>query len=414
VHALRGIDIELFRGELVVLLGPSGSGKSTFLIALVLGYALKPVPVPVDMAAIQRGTLEVTVDDDGETRVKEVFAVSAPVSGQMLRIDSKVGDEVVAGETVLAVMQPTAPEFLDARSRRQAEAEVKAAEAALALAEAERAKAKAELEFARAEYERARELARKGNISGSARDRAEMEANSRQAALETAAANVRVRTFALETAKARLIEPEMVTEGGGVQIRAPVSGRVLRLLQESEQVVQAGTPLIEIGDPTDIEIKTDLLSSEAVKVSEGDEVIVTGWGGPGNLAGRVRRVEPSGFTKVSALGIEEQRVNVIIDFAGDAAARKGLAHGYRVDAKVVIWRGTDILTVPLGALFRDGSDWAVFKVEDGDARLTRVKIGRDGAFDAEVLEGLKEGDAVILHPSDRIHDGVGVERRNSR
>ena len=148
VHALRGIDIELFRGELVVLLGPSGSGKSTFLIALVLGYALKPVPVPVDMAAIQRGTLEVTVDDDGETRVKEVFAVSAPVSGQMLRIDSKVGDEVVAGETVLAVMQPTAPEFLDARSRRQAEAEVKAAEAALALAEAERAKAKAELEFA--------------------------------------------------------------------------------------------------------------------------------------------------------------------------------------------------------------------------------------------------------------------------
>jgi HlyD family secretion protein len=241
-----------------------------------------------------------------------------------------------------------------------------------------------------------------------------MEANSRQAALETAAANVRVRTFALETAKARLIEPEMVTEGGGVQIRAPVSGRVLRLLQESEQVVQAGTPLIEIGDPTDIEIKTDLLSSEAVKVSEGDEVIVTGWGGPGNLAGRVRRVEPSGFTKVSALGIEEQRVNVIIDFAGDAAARKGLAHGYRVDAKVVIWRGTDILTVPLGALFRDGSDWAVFKVEDGDARLTRVKIGRNGAFDAEVLEGLKEGDAVILHPSDRIHDGVGVERRNSR
>jgi len=386
------------------------------LIVLILGYALGPSPVLVDVAVLTRGPLEVTVDDDGETRVKDVFTVSAPVTGQMLRIESKVGDQVEAGKTVLAVMQPTYPEFLDARSRKQAEAEVKAAEAALALAEAEREKAKAELNFARAEFERARELARKGNISASARDRAEMEANSRAAALNTAAANVNVRAFALETAKARLIEPESVTDIGGsccVRIRAPVSGRILRLLQESEQVVDAGTPLIEIGDPDDLEVKVDLLSSDAVKVKAGDEVIITGWGGLGDLTGRVRRVEPSGFTKVSALGIEEQRVNVIIDFIGDAKERTGLAHGYRVDAKIVIWKGADVLTVPLGALFRDRSEWAVFAVEGGRARRTRVKIGRTGAFDAEVLDGLQPGANVILHPSDRIDDGVAIEVRNS-
>lgn len=385
-------------------------------VALVLAYALRPVPVLVDVAVLARGTLEVTVDDDGETQVKDVFTVSAPVTGHMLRIESKVGDEVEAGKTVLAVMQPTFPEFLDARSRRQAEAEVKAAEAALALAKAESDKAQAELNFARAELERARELASKGTISKSARDRAEMEADSREAALKTAMANVNVRAFALETAKARLIEPEIVTDTSGsccVRIRAPVSGRILRLLQESEQVVNAGTPLIEIGDPADLEVKVDLLSSEAVKVKAGDPVIITGWGGAGELTGRVRRVEPSGFTKVSALGIEEQRVNVIIDFTGDPETRKGLAHGYRVDAKVVVWKGEDVLTVPLGALFRERNEWAVFKVEDGEARLTRVRIGRNGAFDAEVLDGLQAGDTVILHPSDRVEGGVAVALRNS-
>lgn len=387
------------------------------LVVLFLAYALRPTPILVDVAVIERGTLEVTVDDDGETQVKEVFTVSAPVTGHMLRIDGKVGDQVEAGKTVLAVMQPTYPEFLDARSRKQAEAEVKAAEAALALANAERDKAQAELNFARAEFERASELARKGNISGSASDRAKMEADSREAAVKTAEANVDVRAFALETARARLIEPESVSDIGGsccVRIRAPVSGRILRLLQESEQVVQAGTPLIEIGDPADLEIKVDLLSSDAVKVKVGDKVIVSGWGGSGDLIGKVRRVEPSGFTKVSALGIEEQRVNVIIDFDGEADGRQGLAHGYRVDAKIVIWRGEDILTVPLGALFRIGKDWAVFKVTDGVAQSTKVQIGRNGAFDAELKGGLEAGATVILHPSDRVEDGVRVEVRNSQ
>jgi HlyD family secretion protein len=391
-------------------------GGIAVIVVLVLAFALRPAPIRVDVAVIERGVLEVTVDDDGETQVKEVFTVSAPVTGHMLRIDSKVGDQVEAGKTVLAVMQPTFPEFLDARSRKQAEAEVKSAEAALALAKAEAEKAQAELNFARAEFERARELARKGTISKSARDRAEMEADSREAALNTAMANVNVRAFALETAKARLIEPESEFDTSGsccVRIRAPVSGRVLRLLQESEQVVQAGTPLIEIGDPADLEIKVDLLSSDAVKVNAGDKVIISGWGGPGDLIGKVRRVEPSGFTKVSALGIEEQRVNVIIDFDGKPEDRPGLAHGFRVDAKIVIWRGDDILTVPLGALFRVGKDWAVFTVENGKAHLTKVRIGHNGAFNAELLSGLEEGATVILHPSDRVEDGVRVEVRNS-
>jgi HlyD family secretion protein len=391
-------------------------GGIAVIIVVALALAMRPTPILVDVAVVERGTLEVTVDDDGETQVKEVFTVSAPVTGHMLRIDSKVGDQVEAGKTVLAVMQPTFPEFLDARSRKQAEAEVKAAEAALALAKAEAEKAQAELNFARAEFERAHELARKGTISKSARDRAEMEADSREAAVNTAMANVNVRAFALETAKARLIEPESEFDISGsccVRIRAPVSGRVLRLLQESEQVLQAGTPLIEIGDPADLEIKVDLLSSDAVKVKVGDKVIISGWGGPGDLIGKVRRVEPSGFTKVSALGIEEQRVNVIIDFDGKPEDREGLAHGFRVDAKIVIWRGEDILMIPLGALFRVGRDWAVFTVEDGTAHLAKVRIGRNGAFDAELLGGLEAGAAVILHPSDRIEDGVRVEVRNS-
>ena len=389
-------------------------GVAAFVIVAIV-FAFRPAPVLVDVAVIERGTLEVTVEDDGETRVKEVFTVSAPITGHMLRIDGKVGDKVVAGETVLAEMLPQAPEFLDVRSRREAETEVKAAEAALVLAEAERDKAQAELNFAKAELIRAKELARKGNISKSSLDRAEMEANSRDAALSTSVANVKVRSFALETAKARLIDPGPIAKPAGsccVSIRAPVSGRILHLIQESEQVVEAGTPLVEIGDPVDLEIKVDLLSSDAVNVKEGDRVIIEGWGGPKALIGRVRRVEPSGFTKVSALGIEEQRVNVIIDFVGDPDEREGLAHGYRVDAKIVVWSGADVLTVPLGALFRDGGEWAVFVVEDGSARLTRVEIGRNGTFDAEVLGGLEAGAMVILHPSDRIQDGVAVELRN--
>lgn len=391
-------------------------GGVAALVILAMIFAFRPAPVLVDVAVIERGTLEVTVEDDGETRVKDVFTVSAPITGHMLRIDGKVGDKVVAGETVLAEMLPQAPEFLDVRSRREAEAEVKAAEAALVLAKAERDKAQAELNFAKAELVRAKELARKGNISKSSLDRAEMEANSRQAALGTSVANVDVRTFALETAKARLIDPGPVAKTAGaccVSIRAPVSGRILHLIQESEQVVEAGTPLVEIGDPVDLEIKVDLLSSDAVNVKEGDRVIIEGWGGPEDLIGKVRRVEPSGFTKVSALGIEEQRVNVIIDFVGDPNEREGLAHGYRVDARIIVWSGEGVLTVPLGALFRDGGQWAVFVVQDGTARLTRVEIGRNGPFDAEILGGLEPGATVILHPSDRIHDGAPVELRNA-
>ncbi|MEM9683710.1 MAG: HlyD family efflux transporter periplasmic adaptor subunit, partial [Pseudomonadota bacterium] len=388
-------------------------GGVAALVIVAMVFAFRPAPVLVDVAVIERGTLEVTVEDDGETRVKDVFTVSAPITGHMLRIDGKVGDKVVAGETVLAEMLPKAPEFLDVRSRREAEAEVKAAEAALVLANAERDKAQAELNFARAELKRAKELARKGNISKSSLDRAEMEANSRDAALSTSVANVKVRSFALETAKARLIDPgPIAAKSAGaccVSIRAPVSGRILHLIQESEQVVEAGTPLVEIGDPVDLEIKVDLLSSDAVNVKEGDRVIIEGWGGPKALIGRVRRVEPSGFTKVSALGIEEQRVNVIIDFVGDPGEREGLAHGYRVDAKIVVWSGADVLTVPLGALFRDGGKWAVFVVEEGTARLTRVEIGRNGGV-AEVAGVSRDARGEVPQDQPGLSVGLYFER----
>jgi HlyD family secretion protein len=383
-------------------------------VAVTLVYAFWPRPVPVDMATVERGDLTVHIDAEGETRVRDVYVVSAPIAGRMLRIERKAGDVVTAGKTLLARIQPSAPTFLDARSRRQAEAEVKAAEAAMLLARAERDRAAAELDYADAELERARALSSRGNISASNLDRAEMEVKTRRAALATAGAQLEVRRFELETARAALIEPAARLDEIGtccVDLPAPIDGSVLRILTESEGVVQAGTPLVEIGDPRDLEIVVDLLSSDAVKVAPGAAVLIGGWGGGQDLKGTVRRVEPFGFTKTSALGIDEQRVNVIIDFDGDPEQRAKLGHGFRVDTRIEIWRGEGLLTLPVSALFREGDTWAVFAVRDARAVLTPVDIGQRNGRRAEVLNGLQAGDRVILHPSDRIDDGIAVEAR---
>lgn len=386
------------------------------LAAAALGYAFWPQPVPVDVAAVARGDLQATIDGEGRTRVREIYVVSAPMSGYLRRIERHVGDPVSAHDTVLATIQPTDPTFLDRRARAQAEASVKAAEAAFALAEAERARAEAELEFARAELQRSEELARRNTISQSDLDRARLQMRTQQAALATADATVTMRRYELETARAALIEPgEAAGANEGslccVDVRSPVHGQILRLIHESEGVVSAGEPLLEIGDPRDLEIVVDLLSSDAVQVAVGAAVLIEDWGGAGNLAGRVRRVEPYGFTKLSALGIEEQRVNVIIDLEDPPDRWRLLGHGFRVDARIVVWTGSEVLKVPIGALFRDGDVWAVFVAEDGRARLRRIKIGHGNAREAEIVEGLREGEAVILYPGDRIGDGVRVERR---
>jgi HlyD family secretion protein len=385
-------------------------------VAAGLVYAFWPQPLPVDLAVVARGPLRVSVDEEGETRVKDVYVVSAPVAGRLLRIDGEVGDEVVAGQTVVATLQEAEPEFLNLRARRQAEAEVKAAEAALTLAQAEVQSAEAELEFARSDLTRAQALAGRETIAARTLDRAELEVKTRTAALASARAELQVRQSELETARAALIEPgidPITGRGGFVELRAPVSGRILRIPDESERVVEAGTPLLEIGDPGHLEVVVDLLSQDAVRVEPDAPVMIEDWGGGNVLRGRVRRVEPYGFTKVSALGIEEQRVNVIVDFVDPAAARRSLGHGYRVMARIIVWQGDDVLTLPVGALFRQGGDWAVYVDEDGRATQRAVTIGHRNSLHAEVLDGLQPGETVVLHPSDRVGDGVRIVARGA-
>ena len=292
---------------------------------------------------------------------------------------------------------------------------MKAAEATLALAQAELNRVRAELTFARSELERARRLVLRNNISKRALDKAGRDVSTGQAAEESATATVRMRRHQLEMARAMLITPSQKNgKAGGqccVDVRAPVSGRVLRLIQESEGVIAAGTPLLEIGDPSDLEIVVDLLSSDAVKVREGAAVMIEGWGGEAVLKGTVRRIEPYGFTKISALGIEEQRVNAIIDFAEPRQKWNSLGHGFRVETRIVVWQGENVLKLPLSALFRQGEDWAVFALVAGKARLRTLTIGRSNQSEAELKDGLAEGDRVVLHPSDRIADGVALVAR---
>lgn len=391
------------------------------LVGAGLTLAFWPRPLEVDMAVAERTTLAVTVRGDGETRVREVFLVSSPIAGELLRIDADVGDPVVAGETLLADIRPEVPAFLNLRTRSERQAALHAAEAALSLAEAEVERDQAELEFAQVEFKRAQELSARGNISVSRLDQARTNVRTRQAALSTTAAALRVREFELQNAQAALMNPDQAISGAGGEegsasqccfpILAPITGQILRVIQESATVVQSGTPLIELGDPADLEIVVDYLSADAVRISPGDRVLIDRWGGPGVLPGTVRRIEPYGFTKTSALGIDEQRVNVIIDFAVERAVWERLGHGYRVEAAVILWEAQDALTVPLGALFRQGQDWAVYAVESGKASLRTLRLGRRNDEQAQVLEGLEEGEQVVLYPSDRVSEGVGVVER---
>ncbi|GAA6155300.1 HlyD family efflux transporter periplasmic adaptor subunit [Pyruvatibacter sp. HU-CL02332] len=391
---------------------------------IVLGaiaLAFMPQAVPADLVEVQRGSLAVTVHEEGRTRVKDIYTVSAPVGGRLLRIRSDVGDPVTERVTVVATIQPTDPSFLDARSLGQAEALAKAAEAARTLAEADVARAQAELDFAQSEYRRAKSLAAKGTVSQARLDKARLDMRTRAAALDEAKAAFKMRDFELENARALLIQPgeadgdvDTGALGCCVPVRAPITGRVLRIMQESEAIVLPGAPLIEVGDAADLEIVVDLLSEDAVRVSEGDRVLVEDWGGTQDLNGTVRRIEPFGFTKVSALGIEEQRVNVIIDFEDTPEAWSALGHGYRLDTRIFVWEAEDVLKLPVSALFRDGDAWVVFREAEGEAALTPVEIGRRNALEAEVVAGLEAGDRVVVHPSDRVVDGVSLEPRGLR
>lgn len=383
------------------------------VLALVasIGWALWPRPISVETAIVETGDLQVTVEEDGTSRIREVFHVSVPVTGRLTRVSLHAGDSVLQGQT-LASIQPVDPGLLDERSRRVAEAAVQAAMAGIAVAEAGLAQAEANSNFAQAELERTTTLAERGLVSTQAEDRVILAAQTAQKGVEAARATLLMHQRELESAQAALIEGGSSTTGACcVEVKAPASGRVLSVFTESEQVMQPGTPLMDIGDPDDLEVQVDVLSNDAVRIVEGARAAVEDWGGE-PLRAEVVLVDPMATTKVSALGIEEQRTGVTLRFLDGPESRPGLGHGYRVTARIVVWEGKDLITVPLGALFRSGQDWSVFVVEDGVARRRTLTLGQRNADHAEVLGGLKPGETIIIHPGDNVVDGRSVTSWN--
>ncbi|WP_417666333.1 efflux RND transporter periplasmic adaptor subunit [Roseibium sp.] len=390
-------------------------GLLVLAATLGIAYAMWPRPVPVDLMAIERGSLTVSIDEEGETRIREVYEVNTPVTGRVLRVEREAGDEVVADFTVIAQLQPIDPEFLDLRTEAEMRASLEASRAGRDLAEAAVSRARAELSFAETDLERIRQLANTETVSQRRLDEARLAHDTKKAELATAEATLNIRIHELERAETQLISPvELIRQRDScacIPLYAPVNGKVLRILKKSEGVLPAGTVIAEVGDPRDLEIIVDLLSADAVRVEPGLRVLIDEWGGDAPLNGRVKRVEPFGFTKVSALGIEEQRVNVVVQLTDSVDAYGKLAHGFRVEAAIVLWEGDDILTLPLTALFRSGDDWAVFVVEDGVAVRRTVQRGHANGLEVEIVGGLSEGDTVVVHPGNRVDDGMAVVAR---
>lgn len=378
--------------------------------------SVQPEVVPVDMVAVASGPMEVTVNADGRTEIRDVYDVAAPVAGKVLRAPVTVGKKVTANETVVARIEPGEPAFLDQRARAQAEAAIAQAEAALALARAQTASAEADLNNSQRSLNRIFDLHERGTAPEAQLEQAETALNVAAAQLDSAHATEEMRASELAAAKAVLIEPgQRETSAQGeccIEITAPVSGTVLSVSSMSARPVQAGATLLSIGPTEDLEIVVELLSNDAVRLSPGAPAHIERWGGERALDAEVREIEPAAFTKISALGIEEQRVRVILEFA-EGQEVPPLGHNFRVYARVVEWSAEDALQVPISALFRDGEDWAVFVVDGDVARLVKLDIGRRNSDFAQVLGGLSSGDLVITHPSDRIGDGVLVTTREA-
>lgn len=383
---------------------------SVALVAGLVAVALWPRPVDVDLATISRGVLVVTVDEEGRTRVRDRFVVAAPVAGRVLRIELEPGDRVSRGDPI-ARLQPEPPALLDARTRAEAVAAVQSAEAVLGHARAEEQRARAALAQAQRELTRTRNLTAAGVTTKQDLDTRELDASMAAEALNAAVFAVRAAAADLERARARAAISNGGSGVGNVVVRAPIDGVVLQQLRESETVVPAGEPLVVLGDPEQIEIVTDLLSTDAVRVRIGARATIEQWGGEAPLPAIVRRVEPGGFTKVSALGVEEQRVNVVLDLVDDGESGVVLGDAYRVEARIILWEGADVLKVPTSALFREKTQWAVYVVEKGRARLTTIEIGHQTGQEAEVISGLSPGSVVIVHPGDLVRDGVRIKNR---
>lgn len=385
---------------------------SAVVIGTLTAVALWPRAVVVELATVSRGPLVVTIDEEGRTRVRDRFVVTAPVTGRVLRIELEPGDRVARG-TVIAHVRPESPPLLDARTRAEAIAALASADASVGHARAEEQRARAALAQAQRELTRTRRLTGAGVTTAQDLDVREADVSLAEEAVKAAEFAVRAAVADVERARARLANSAPEIAGAtAVAVKAPADGVVLQRLRESESVVPAGEPLVEIGDPQQMEIVTDLLSTDAVRVKPGARATVEQWGGDMALDAIVRRIEPAGFTKVSALGVEEQRVNVVLDFVDDSGECAQLGDGYRVEARIVLWEAPRVLKVPTNALFREGTRWAVYVVSGGRARRTFVEIGHQTGQEAEVLDGVSEGMTIIVHPGDLVRDGGRVAVRS--
>ncbi|MCC6473723.1 MAG: efflux RND transporter periplasmic adaptor subunit [Burkholderiales bacterium] len=380
-------------------------------VALALAWAFAPRPAPVEVAAVARGAFEQIVEEDGKTRVRERYVVSAPLAGRLARIALEPGDAVKAGATV-AVLYPADPSLLDPRTTRELEERVGAAQAALEQARAESARAEIALAQAKIDAARDARLAKEGFLSQSAREKTDLDLRLKARMLEAARFAQQGAEHGLAQARAALLRardlPAARSAAARWPISSPVAGRVLRVLQKSETVVAIGTPLVELADPAALEIVVDVLSADATRIAPGATVAIDAGAGYA-LAGRVRMVEPGAFTKVSALGVEEQRVNVLVDFTSAPESVRGLGDGYRVDVRITTFEKADAVTVPVSALFREDGDWKVFAASDGRAHKRAVKIGGRNPVSAWVESGLEPGERVIVYPGDSVAEGSRVE-----
>ncbi len=383
-------------------------------VVALLVLALRPQPIEADFTKVLRGSLQITLDEEGKTRVRDRYMVSAPVAGRVSRIEHEPGDSVDAGRTVLARFYPSAPQLLDNRARAIAEGRVKAAEATLEKQRVELLRAQAEQRHARVEFERSEKMHADGLLAANQMDSVKLQVETTTELVHAAKTGIKLAQRELETAQASLIQSGSASnsENSIILLRSPINGVILRRLQESEAVIQSGEPLVEVADPDKLEIVSDMLSTDAVQINPGDQVLIEQWGGEKTLQGRVRRIEPYGFTKISALGVEEQRVNVIVDFEDVQQAWEALGDGYRVEVRIVIWESNNVLKVPTSTLFRNGEQWAVYQPDaEGLVVLQEVKIGQRNAREAQVVEGLQEGATVIAYPSDKITEGIMVVER---
>ncbi len=386
-------------------------------VAIIGGLAyvaLRETPVAVDLVEVVAAPMQVTIDADGETRIREVFDVAAPIAGTALRAPVAVGDPVVMDETIVARVEPVQPSLLDARSRAQAEASVAEAQASLNVAQSDLARAEEERAFAELQFNRTQTLVERGVSTVTQLETATQALAVATATVQSAQSRIAMAEGVLERSQAGLVEASSAGAATAccVDLHAPADGVVLSISTISEHPVQAGTPLLSIGDPGDLEIVADLLSTDAVRIGPGTQARIERWGGDDVLHAVLRRVEPAAETRVSALGIEEQRVDAIFDITTGLNDPAALGHGFAVFLRIVEWETDSALQVPLGALFRRGEAWAVYVMVDGIAQERLIEVGQRGDRMAQVIAGLVEGDIIITHPSDAVADGVTVVDRN--